>query len=189
MIVGAALFLCSGYMVLVPGHLKKVYEDWMMHPQHGSADEAYAARNWAQVEAFQNDHPILWELAPLFPPYGWHNQPVWFTLLFVKVNWRFLVYLVLLCGSAGMAISGYELQKLVDQLNHEDRLEKMRIKRRGGVAAPVASGVDTHIEIRNEIEVKASETGKWYSLNGAIVGGSVATILGTVVLKWLGVIS
>jgi hypothetical protein len=56
-------------------------------------------------------------------------------------------------------MSGYELQKLVDQLNHEDRLEKTRIKRRGDMTE-AASGA-TLIEIRNEIRVQAAETGKW----------------------------
>jgi hypothetical protein len=83
-----------------------------------------------------------------------------------------------------MMRTGLELHNLVAQLNHEDRLEKMRMKRRGSVAA-AASG-PTLIEIRNEIQVQAAETGKWWGLNGVIVGGALATILGTVVLKWLG---
>jgi hypothetical protein len=94
MVVGAALFLFCAYMLLVAGHLKKVYEDWTIQPQHHTAEEAYAARNWPQVDAFQRDHPILWEIAPLSPPYGWNNRSVWLTWLFVKVNWRFLAYLI-----------------------------------------------------------------------------------------------
>jgi len=185
MLVGGALFLGSVYMLLYTGHLKKVAADWEMisHEKHTQEDENYAAKNWTAVQTFERDHPILWEIAPLTPPYGWNNQPIWFTWLFFQVNWRFLAYLVLLGASAGMAMSGFELQKLIDQLNHEDRLEKMRVKRRGGMTAP--SSAATLIEIRNEIQVQASETGKWYSINGAIVGGTISSILAPLILKAL----
>lgn len=82
-----------------------------------------------------------------------------------------------------MVNSGLRLQKLIDQLNHEDKLEKMRLKRRGGVATP-GSGA-TMIKIRNQIQVQASETGKWYSLNGAIVGGTISSIVAPLILKLL----
>ena len=80
-------------------------------------------------------------------------------------------------------MSGYELLKLVDQLNHEDKLEKMR-KRRGSVTAAASDA--TLIEIRSEIQVQAADTGKWWSPNGAIVGGTLASIFGPLILKWLG---
>ena len=184
MVVGAGLFALSVYMLLYVGHLKKVEADWVMNPQHHTTQEATASLLWPKIQAFQNEHKLLWEIAPLTPPYGWNNQPVWFTWIFVQVNWRFLIWLILLGGSGGMARTGLELQKLVDQLNHEDRLEKMRQKRRGGVSA--APGA-TLIEIRNEIQVQAADTGKWWGLNGAVVGGALAAILSTVVLKWFGI--
>jgi hypothetical protein len=58
----------------------------------------------------------------------------------------------------------------------------MRAKRRGGASATGA----TTIEIRNEIQVQASETGKWYSLNGALVSGTLSSILAPLILKLLG---
>ena len=157
----------------------------MADPRHHTAAEVTAGRVWPTIQAYQKEHEILWEIAPLSPPYGGLNQKVWFTWLFVRVNWRFLVWLVLLIASGVMVATGVELQNLVAQLNHEERLEKMRMKRRGSVAA-AAFGGPTLIEIRNEIQVQAAETGKWWGLNGVIVGGALATILGTVVLKWLG---
>ena len=90
------------------------------------------------------------------------------------------MWLILLSGSAGMCFSGYKLQELVDQLNHDDRLDRMRMKRRGGRSLP--SGVLT-VEIRQEVQVQAAETGKWWSPTGAIVGGALATRLATQLQK------
>ncbi len=129
--VGAALVALSAYMLVYVGHLKRVYEDWVADPRHHTAAEVTAGRLWPTIQAYQKEHEILWEIAPLSPPYGGLNQKVWFTWLFVRVNWRFLVWLVLLIASGVMVATG----NLVAQLNHEERLEKMRMKRRGSVAA------------------------------------------------------
>jgi hypothetical protein len=129
--VGAALVALSAYMLVYVGHLKRVYEDWVADPPHHTAAEVTAGRLWPTIQAYQKEHEILWEIAPLSPPYGGLNQKVWFTWLFVRVNWRFLVWLVLLIASGVMVATGVELQNLVAQLNHEERLEKMRMKRRG----------------------------------------------------------
>lgn len=184
--VGGALAALSLYMLVYVGSLKKVYTDWMMNPRHGTAVEERAASLWPRIVASHNEHPFLWEVAPFFPPYGWLNREVWFTWPFLKANWRFLAWLVLLGGSGVMFMTRLELKKLVDQLNHEDRLEMMRVKRHGGMTVP-ASGA-TLIDIRNEILVRAAETGKWWGLNGMIVGGAIATIIATMILKWLGAI-
>jgi hypothetical protein len=181
-LVGGALVLLCIYMLYV-GRLKKVYTDWNLNPRHGAAGEETAAALWPSIEVVQKDHPVLWEIAPYFPPYGWLDREAWFTWPFLQWNWRFLAWFVLFGSSARRCFSGYELMKLVEQLDHEDRLEALR-RERGHVTA---SGPSL-IEIRNQIQVRAAETGKWWGLNGAIVGGTIALILGTMILKWLGVI-
>ena len=185
MFVGSALVLGCLYMMLYAGHLKKVAADWNMisHQRHSQYDEAYAARNWPAVQALERDHPILWEIAPFSPPYGWLNKDFAYSWPFFKLNWRFFAYALLLVSSAGMVATGFQLQTYIDQLNHEDKLERMRMKRRGGGATPATAA--TMIEIRNQVQVQASETGKWYSINGAIVGGTVSSILAPLILKLL----
>jgi hypothetical protein len=81
-------------------------------PGNFAADENYAARNWLAVQAFEQDHPLLWEIAPYFPPYGLLNEA--------------FAYSILLISSAVMVVSGLGLQNLIDQLNHQDKLERMR---------------------------------------------------------------
>jgi hypothetical protein len=183
-LVGGALVLFSGYMLLYVGRLKKVYTDWNENPRHGVAGENTAAQLWPSIEACQEAHPFLWEIAPYFPPYfDWLNPNAQFSSFFEQRNWRFLVWLLLLVGSGGAVNSGFQLMRLVEQLDHEDRLQEMRIKR--GKVTASGSG-PTLIDIRNEIEIRAAETGKWWGLNGVIIGGAIATILGGAVLKWLG---
>jgi hypothetical protein len=81
--VGAALVALSAYMLVYVGHLKRVYADWMGDPRHHTAAEVTAGLLWPTIQAYQKEHEILWEIAPLSPPYGWLNQKVWFTWPFV----------------------------------------------------------------------------------------------------------
>jgi hypothetical protein len=114
---------------------------------------------------------------------GW----VTWALAFVRVDWLFLAWVALVVVSVRWAELGERLSGLLNQLDHEDALERLRRKRGGGRAIDESAG---RIEIRHENEVRVAETGKWWSLNGVIVSGALATIVGTIIatiiLEWLG---
>jgi hypothetical protein len=176
--IGLLLVGVSDWVTLYVGYLKLDYTEWSMHPRGNDYFTLQAKKHADSILWFLNEHEYVWAVAPYFPPYLW-QQP--FTWEFVRFNWPLLCWLGLAYGGVWQLGSASRLDDLISEVSREKGRIRRKMRGQGE-----GNGGTASIEVQTEIRIQATEIGKWRSLNGAIVGGSIAGLILGIVLKVLG---
>ncbi|MFZ0592830.1 MAG: hypothetical protein WAM39_20385 [Bryobacteraceae bacterium] len=177
--IGAVFMAASVWMTVYVGFLKRDYTEWSMHPHGNDYFTLQAIKRANSINWLLKEHEYVWAVAPYFPPYLW-RQP--FTWEFVRFNWLLLCWLGLFYGGMWSLGSAFHLADLIGEVSREEKKDRIRRKMRGQGGG---DGGAASMEVQAEIRMQAAETGKWWSINGAIVGGSIAGIISGIVLKLL----
>ena len=105
---------------------------------------------------------------------------------FVQLNWLFLCRLVVFYGDIWMLGSARYIFILMSEVSREKDKDEIRnamgASAPGGSPASVSSSTSIQIIQAQQIVLqKANDSGKWYSFNGVVVGGALATLLAQVI--------
>jgi hypothetical protein len=172
----------SLWMIFYAGLLKKSYLEWRAAPNHRGWFQNYAHRQADSINWLLQEHPVIFGIAPKFPPeMVGENPPLNWD--FVKTNWPLLCWSGIFYGGLWSLASANQLLTLISEVSREEKKEKIRQKYRG-VNGGTVSG--TSIDFKAEIAVQAAETGKWWSPSGTVVGGCIGAVLAQAINVWLG---
>lgn len=162
------------------GLLRRSYEEAKANPVPQNWYWQFAKLNFPAIRWLGNEHPLIWNVAPLVPPVA-QRMDAW---AFVKANGSLLCWIGIFYGGVWSGSSASYLLKLIDEVSREEKKEKIRRVYVGGQRSGVLA--TTLIAFRADVELKAAESGKWWSPNGAIVGGCIAGVLAQVINVLLG---
>lgn len=180
-VIGAVLILVCLWMIFYAGLLKKSYRKASANPSPQTFYWQFATKHWPSIEWLGGQHPVIWRIAPPFPPEM--TGPTTFSWAFAKANWSLLCWLGIFYGGVWSMVSARHLLQLIGEVSREEKKDKIRRKMRGD--RPTEMRAETTIEVHAEIRMQAAESGKWWSLNGAIVGGCIAAVLAQAINVWL----
>lgn len=182
-VIGAVLIFSSLWMIFYAGLLKKSFVERQANPSSKSWYSRHADRHWPAIQWLGNEHPVIWHIAPLFPPDELTGRAP-FTWSSVPANWLLLCWVVICYGGVWSLGSADHLLTLIGEVSREEKKEKLRRTMRG--ESPGGERSETSIHVLTEIQVQAAETGKWKSLTGAIVTSCIGAVLAQVIKVWLG---
>jgi hypothetical protein len=180
---GLVLIAVSLWMTFHVGCLKKTYFNWKADPKQNAQQ---VRDNWDSIRWLADEHPVIWEIAPSFPPtflslaFPRSGAPssTPFTWSLLTENWRLLPWLVLFYSgvwSLGAA-------NLLFILDGEVRREKLKEQFRQAQGLGGTGGSTTSVNIRTEIAVRAAESGNLLSANGAVLGTALGTVLAELIV-------
>ena len=181
--IGAVLIAACLWMVFYVGLFKKSYLEWRAAPNYQGWYQNYAHRHANSINWLLNEHPVIWGIAPTFPPeMVGENAP--YNWEFVKANWPLLCWLGILYGGVWSGASALHLMDLMGEVSREEKKDKIRRKMRG--ESPAAVRTETAIEVQAEIRMQAAESGNWKSFSGGIVSACIGGVLTQAINVWLG---
>ena len=77
------------------------------------------------------------------------------------------------------------LSRLLGQIRQEEKLEALRIRRRSHNDS-LDARISQRTNLYSGVHLKTEQSAKWWSLDGAIVGGALASVLANLISKLLG---